>query len=91
MRIHQYPTASAWAVSMAEPHKVRCITLDKAVDDPPSGSDIFDHGEASVALSRVRKLEGVLLIGLIRASFDKNKTYAHDECARLAAAGCPIS
>ncbi len=34
-------------------------------------------------------LEGVLLIGLIRVSFDKNKSYVHDEYACLA--DCPIS
>ncbi len=63
------------------------ISLDKVVID--LGSDIFDHDQAYVALSRVWRLEGVLLIGLIRASFDKNKSYVHDEYARLA--GCPIS
>jgi ATP-dependent exoDNAse (exonuclease V) alpha subunit len=69
----------AWAVTK---HKVQGISLNKAAID--YGRDIFDHGQAYVALSRVRTLEGVLLIGLIRASFDKNKSYMHDEYARLA-------
>ncbi len=30
-----------------------------------------------LTLSRVRMLKGVLLIGLIRASFDNNKSYVH--------------
>ncbi len=72
---------------MVMPHKVQGISLHQA--DIDLGNDIFDHGQAYVALSRVRRLEGVLLIGLIIASFDKNKTYVHDEYARLA--GCPIS
>ena len=37
-----------------------------------------------VALSRVRRLDGVLLVGLLSASFDKNKSCVHDEYARLA-------
>ena len=53
-------------------HKVQGTSLDKAVID--LGKDIFDHGKAYVALSRVRKLEDVLLVGLLRASFDKNKS-----------------
>jgi len=52
------PVVLAWAVTM---HKVQGISLDKAVID--CGSDIFDHGQAYTALSRVRMLEGVLLIG----------------------------
>ena len=42
------------------------------------GSDIFDHGQAYIALSTVRMLESVSLIGLIRASSDNNKSGAHD-------------
>jgi len=32
-----------------------------------------------------------LLMGLIRASFDKSKSYVHDEYALLADNYCPIS
>ena len=63
------------------------ISLDKAVID--LGEDFFDHGQAYVTLSRVRRLEGVLLVGLLRASFDKNKSCEHDEYACLAR--CPVS
>ncbi len=79
----------AWAVVMVMPPKVQGFSLDKAVID--LGSDIFDHGQAYVALSRGRTLEGVLLMGLIRASFDKSKSYVHDEYALLADNYCPIS
>ena len=68
-------------------HKVQGIISDQAVIDLEK--DMFDHGQAYVAMSRVRKLEGVLLVGLLRASFDKNKGCVHDEYARFAR--CPIS
>jgi len=66
---------------------VQGISLDKAVIN--FGSDIFDHGQAYVALSRVRRLQGVLLIGLLVESFDRNMSCVHDEYARLA--GRPIT
>ena len=69
---------------------VQGISLDKAVIDLES--DIFDHGQAYVALGRFRRLEGVLLIGLLRAVFDKNKSCVHGEYIYLHArlAGCPV-
>ena len=76
-RFKRFWQVLAWAIII---HKVQGISLDKAVID--LGSDILDHGQAYVALCRVRTLWGVLLIGSIRASFDKNKSYVHD--ARLA-------
>ena len=79
-----YSIQLAWTVTL---HKVQGTSLDKAVID--LGKDIFDHGQAYVALSRVRRLEGVLLVGLLRASFDKNKSCVHDEYAHLAR--CPTS
>ena len=42
-------------------------------------SDIFDHGQAYVALSTVMMLETVSWIGLIRASSDKYNSGAHDD------------
>ena len=76
---YHYPIVLARGVTI---HKVQGISLDKAVIDLES--DIFDHGQAYVALGRVRRLEGVLLIGLLTAPFDKNKSCVHGEYARLA-------
>jgi ATP-dependent exoDNAse (exonuclease V) alpha subunit len=46
----------AWAMTI---HRVQGLSMDRAVID--LGSDIFAHGQAYVALSRVRTLAGVLL------------------------------
>ncbi len=58
------------SISLPMGSKVQSVSLGKAVID--LGNDIFDHGR--LTLSRVRMLKGVLLIGLIRASFDNNKS-----------------
>ena len=62
---YQYPLVLAWGVTI---HKVQGLSLDKAVMD--LGSGIFAHGQAYVALSRVRSLQGVMLVGLARSAFD---------------------
>ena len=71
---YQFPIVLTWAITV---HRVQGLSLDKAVID--LGSSIFAHGQAYVAFSRVRSLEGVLLIGLCRASFNKNKSCVHAE------------
>ncbi|KAA6421824.1 MAG: ATP-dependent DNA helicase PIF1 [Trebouxia sp. A1-2] len=76
---YQYPLVLAWAVSI---HRVQGVSLDRAVID--LGSDVFAHGQAYVALSRLRTLEGVLLTALSRESFNLNSAVVHEEYVRLA-------
>lgn len=62
------------------------FSLDKAVID--LGLSVFAHGQAYVALSRVKSLEGVMLVGLITSAFYKNDGAVHREYERLV--GLPI-
>ena len=80
---YQYPIVLAWAVTI---YKVQGLSVDKAVID--LGSSVFAHGQAYVALSRVKSLGGVMLVGLIKSAFHKNDRAVHREYERLA--GLPI-
>ncbi len=58
------------------------LISDKAVID--LGRNVFAHGQAYVALSRVRNLEGVMLTGLQRSKLILIDNAVHEEYARLA-------
>lgn len=99
-RREQVPLALAWALTV---HKAQGMSLDRAVVDLRG---VFEAGQAYVAISRLRSLEGMMLVGFtsscIRAhpaalefyrKLDENNSSCSDEHneRKFASAPCPLS
>ena len=70
----QLPLLPSWAATIHE------VSLDAAVID--LGPKMFEDGMAYVALSTVRTLQGVALLGLVQKKI-RSSTVANDEMDRL--------
>lgn len=85
-QISQMPLRLAWAITV---HKSQGMNLDEAVMDL---SDVFEFGQGYVALSRIRRLSGLYLMGWNERAFQVHPAIlAQDEIFRLASGNAKIT